>query len=82
MTTHVVDRAWKASCQQKQGLFVKAFQDVGVTVPINGSQDGEIKIKGFTASEIDIGDWTQDLAIPQSSQASQSYRALGDLVIL
>lgn len=55
---------------------MKAFRDVGVTLPINGSQDGEIKIKGFTVSEIDIGDWTQDLALPQSSWTSQSYRAL------
>lgn len=56
MTTYVVARAWKAFCQQKQSLIVKAFQDVGVTLPINGSRDGDIKIKGFATSEIDIGD--------------------------
>ena len=33
-------------------------------------------MKGITVSEIGIGDWTQYLAIPQSSQAFQSNRAL------
>jgi len=77
MTTHVVSRAWKAFCQQKQSLtIVKAFQDVGVTLPIDGSKDDELGIKGFTASEIDIGNWAEDLTIPPSSRASQSYRTL------
>ncbi|RPB01507.1 hypothetical protein L873DRAFT_628596 [Choiromyces venosus 120613-1] len=55
MTPHVVSCTWKAFCQQKQSLIVKAFRDVGVMLPIDGSQDGDIKIKGFTTSEIDIG---------------------------
>ncbi|RPA90762.1 hypothetical protein L873DRAFT_1820600 [Choiromyces venosus 120613-1] len=76
MTTHVVSHAWKVFCQQKQSFIVKAFRDVGVMLPIDGSQDGDIEIKGFTTSEIDIGNWAEDLTISQSSQASQSYHTL------
>ncbi|RPB00861.1 hypothetical protein L873DRAFT_1804628 [Choiromyces venosus 120613-1] len=65
-TTHVVSHAWKAF----------SFQDVGVMLLIDGSQDGDIKIKGFTTSEIDIGNWAEDLTILQSSLASQSYCTL------
>ncbi|CUS06791.1 unnamed protein product [Tuber aestivum] len=76
MTTHVVSRAWNAFCQQKQHLIVKAFRDVGVTLPIDGSHDDQLKIKGFAPADIDIGDWAQDLPIPQCNQPSQSHCSL------
>ena len=78
LTTHVVARAWSAFCQQKPYLIRKAFRDVGVTLPISGSCDDEIHIKGFTAAEVALGDWRSDLPIPiaESQEASESFRTL------
>ncbi|RPB00518.1 hypothetical protein L873DRAFT_1564006, partial [Choiromyces venosus 120613-1] len=55
MVTHVVGEAWAIFQQEKKELITKAFRDVGVTLPIDGSQDQDIHIKGF--DNITVGDW-------------------------
>jgi len=76
LTTHVVGRAWHAFCQHKQKLIMKAFRDVGVTLPIDGSRDNEIHIKGFTPAEVALGDWSSDLPTPIAHQPAESFRVL------
>jgi len=76
MTTHVVAQAWHAFCQQKSELICKSFRDVGVALPIDGSRDDEIKIKGFTSTDIEIGDWSSNLPIPIALRPGQEFRTL------
>jgi len=52
MTTQVVGPAWTQFCHGKANLSQKAFRDVGVTLPIDGSQDHELRIKGIAAEEL------------------------------
>jgi len=56
MTTHVVAQSWHAFGQQKSELICKLFRDVGVALPVDSSRDDEIKVKGFTSMDIEIGD--------------------------
>ena len=57
MVTHVVAIAWKRFCTEKQAVVCKAFQDVGLFLPVDGSQDHLLSIKGFRPSELQIGDY-------------------------
>ena len=77
MVTHVVARAWEAFCSEKRLLVQKSFQDVGLTVPVDGSQDYKIRIKGF--DRVEVGDWSQDLPVPDCYQEGQEYRVLSVL---
>lgn len=55
LTTWCVGDAWYQFCIEKQHLVKRVFRKVGLSLPIDGSADHELDIKGF--SEIDIGDW-------------------------
>ena len=74
MVTHVVAQAWNVFCQEKRLLIQKSFQDVGLTLPLDGTQDHKLRIKGF--DRIEVGDWRQDLAVPACYHEGQDYRAL------
>lgn len=41
-------------------LLITVFS-LGLALPIDGSCDSELSVKGLTTNELDIGDWTQDL---------------------
>lgn len=56
MTTHVVANAWDQFCKDKKAMICKAFRDVGVTLPVDGSCDHELAIKGIDPSKLQIGD--------------------------
>lgn len=74
MVTHVVGEAWAHFQQEKKDLITKAFRDVGVTLPVDGSQDQDIHIKGF--DNIAVGDSNSDILLPAAHRPSESYRPL------
>ncbi|KAG0125679.1 hypothetical protein HOY82DRAFT_616256 [Tuber indicum] len=74
MVTHVVAEAWAAFTSQKSELLRKSFRDLGVTLPIDGSRDSEIHIKGF--ENIDVGNWMEDVPLPLPFQPLESHRSL------
>lgn len=55
LTTWCVGDAWYQFCVEKQDLVKRVFRKVGLSLPIDGSADCELDIKGF--SGLDIGDW-------------------------
>lgn len=55
LTTWCLGDAWYQFCVEKQDLVKRVFRKVGLSLPIDGSADHELDIKGF--SGIDIGDW-------------------------
>jgi len=57
MVTHIVVTAWEKFCTEKKEMVQKSFQDVGLFLPVDGSQDHLINIKGFEEGELVIGDW-------------------------
>lgn len=55
LTTWCVGDAWYLFCIEKQDIIKRVFRKVGLSLPIDGSADHELDIKGF--GEIDIGNW-------------------------
>jgi len=61
VTTEAVGRAWEewhlSNLRRKIGI--QSFRDTGISLPVDGSCDRELKIKGFTPEELIIGDWAR-----------------------
>ncbi|RPA95474.1 hypothetical protein L873DRAFT_1845941 [Choiromyces venosus 120613-1] len=74
MVTHVVAEAWAAFTSEKAELIRKSFRDLGVTLPIDGSKDSEIRIKGF--DHINIGNWMKDIPLPLPFRPLESHHSL------
>ena len=60
-TTWCVGQAWAQFTGSARGkkIIQDSFRNVGLALPIDGSQDSELNIKGFTGAEMVIGDWSQ-----------------------
>jgi hypothetical protein len=58
MTTQVVGPAWSQFCKDKETMIQKAFRDLGM-LPVDGSRDHELQIKGFAAGDFKIGASTE-----------------------
>jgi len=59
---------------EKCQVIQKSFRDLGVTLPVDGSKDHEIRIKGF--NQVAIGDWNKDLPLPLPFHPMESHRLL------
>jgi len=46
-------------------MICKAFRDIGITLPVDGSQDSKLAIKGIDSADISIGDGGRDLTITE-----------------
>lgn len=57
LVTHAVGEAWEKFSQTYQELVVTTFRKLGLTLPIDGSCDDELSIKGIDPSLLRIGDW-------------------------
>ena len=57
LVTHAVGEAWEKFGQTYQELVVTTFRKLGLTLPINGSCDDELSIKGIDPLLLRIGDW-------------------------
>jgi len=53
--------AWSQFCKNKEAMIQKAFRDLGVTLPVDGSRDHELQIKGFAAEDFKIGTSESDI---------------------
>lgn len=43
--------------ERHQELVVQTFRKLGLTLPIDGSSDEELSVKGIDSSLVQIGDW-------------------------
>lgn len=61
VTTEAVGRAWEAwnNDSTKRKIVIQSFKDTGISLPVDGSRDHELKIKGFAPGELVIGDWAR-----------------------
>ena len=60
MTTECVGNAFHHFQSQKAEIIRSSFCNVGLSLPIDGSLDSMLDIKGF--GNLQIGDWRQDLS--------------------
>jgi len=60
LTTLAVGEAWEIFSQQRAEVVKKSFRILGLALPIDGSCDGEISIKGIENAYLQEGlkDWS------------------------
>lgn len=61
VTTEAVGRAWEEwyKSVDRRKIIIKSFRDTGISLPVDGSCDHELNIKGFAPNELVIGDWAR-----------------------
>ncbi|KAA8905840.1 hypothetical protein FN846DRAFT_949762 [Sphaerosporella brunnea] len=52
LMTRCVGQAWATFCQERREVVVKSFRQLGISLPINGSSDGELSIKGLSTARL------------------------------
>lgn len=57
LVQHCLADAWEIFCTTKRELIVSSFRKVGLALPIDGSCDDELSIKGIPPADLIIGDW-------------------------
>jgi len=50
LCTWAIGEAWERFCHNHAGVVKRAFEAVGLSLPIDGSRDSEISIKGLPNS--------------------------------
>jgi len=55
LLTKWVGQAWEEMHQEDGDMIRQAFEQVGLGLPVDGSQDHKIKIKDFP--KVQVGDW-------------------------
>jgi len=54
---HCLAQAWHTFCTTRHEVIVSSFRKLGLSLPIDGSCDSELSIKGFSPEQLVIGDW-------------------------
>jgi hypothetical protein len=57
LLTTWVGQAWEDMHQEDSDIICRAFERVGLGLPIDGSQDHKIRIKDFI--NVEVGDWKE-----------------------
>jgi hypothetical protein len=75
-----VAQAWDDLHKYDSQTIIDAFRDVGLSLPIDGSQDDQIKVRDLPGLEVgDWKSWTPVGGIPQPSDELLDTVALPDL---
>jgi hypothetical protein len=69
MTTHVVAEAWQ-KLQTRSELVQRSFQQCGISVAPDGSQDHLIRLKGIEKDKIDFQGWenAEDITVKMEAE--------------
>ena len=71
MLTHWVGQAWKQFYEEHSDTVQKTFCQLGLSLPVDGSQDQDIHIRNL--SGIEVGDWhlpegAEDQVLPERAE--------------
>ena len=75
MTTHCVGKAFYEFHAERREVIQRSFRKVGLTLPIDGSLDHELDVKGFMGLE--VGDWRRDLGSLANGRAMEDEEYQG-----
>lgn len=72
LTTWAVGEAWERFCRERQHVVLRSFRALGLSLPINGSCDAEISIKGLeTATLVEkLKNWGRE-GTPDSEEVDE-----------
>ncbi|KAG0126871.1 hypothetical protein HOY82DRAFT_542363 [Tuber indicum] len=71
IVTHAVGQAWERFTETHQELVVTTFRKLGLTLPIDGSYDSELSIKGIDPSLLKIGNWEEGAPSEPASEVEE-----------
>jgi len=75
MTTHCVRKAFYEFQAERREVIRPSLWKVGLTLPIDGSRDHELDVKGFIGLE--VGDWRRDLGLLANGRAMEDEEYQG-----
>jgi len=81
MMTKCVGATWERFCQEKREVIIRSFRCIGASLPIDGTSDSEISIKGLPTPHLmtALQDWkTRGAPTAQEDAASSSDDTLED----
>jgi hypothetical protein len=52
LMTRCVGEAWSTFCRERRAVVIKSFRQLGISLPIDGSSDGEISVKGLSTERL------------------------------
>ena len=52
-----VAQAWEIFSTEKRDVVVNSFRKVGLSLPIDGSCDNELSVKGISQDDFRVGNW-------------------------
>jgi len=60
MISWAVGEAWERFCLSRKEVIKRSFTAVGLSLPIDGTRDTEISLKGINTAQLveDLRDWT------------------------
>jgi hypothetical protein len=73
LLTYWVARAWKRLHLEYKDTIINTFRNVGLALNPDGSQDGELKVKGIP--DIQVGDYCRD-DLPSQQEEAEEVLAL------
>ncbi|KAG0135520.1 hypothetical protein HOY82DRAFT_536693 [Tuber indicum] len=78
-TTWAVGEAWERFSKEKREVVRKSFRVLGISLPMDGSDDGEISVKGLDTSQLIAGlaDWRSE-SIPEEEIVVDENPPLGE----
>ena len=79
LVTQAVGEAWDQFTPKYQEQVVEIFRKLGLTLPIDGSCDNELSVKGIEPALLQIGDWTSINSRPRNSLLAFSGDPLNTL---
>ena len=70
MMTRCVAEAWETFCRERREVVIRSFHELGLSLPLNGSCDGELSIKGLETPMLmnSLKDWKTRGAASQDEQ--------------
>ncbi|KAG0128146.1 hypothetical protein HOY82DRAFT_541516 [Tuber indicum] len=71
IVTHAVGQAWERFTETHKELVVTTFRKLGLTLPIDGSYDSELSIKGIDPSLLKIGNWEEGAPSKPASEVEE-----------
>lgn len=74
LLTKWVGQAWEEMYQEDGDMIRQAFEQVGLGLPVDGSQDYKIKIKDFP--KVQVGDWQSWRLLKVEGEATEELISL------
>lgn len=72
--TKCVAEAWSSLHSHQSDIIIGTCRRLGISLPIEGSQDQQLSVKGIPSENLIIGDWQQELPVSYSRRGRRTVQ--------